>query len=60
MMIVNGKIFIFLKNSYLLIFNIDGSLEEIKKFKSKIKSFPIIIEDSILFVNDKNKLLITN
>ena len=45
---------------YLLIFNIDGSLEEIKKFKSKIKSFPIIIEDSILFVNDKNKLLIIN
>ena len=60
MMIVNDKIFIFLKNSYLLIFNINGSLEEIKKFKSKIKSFPIIIEDSILFINDKNKLLITN
>ena len=59
-MIVNNKIFVFLKNSFFLIFDINGTLEEVRKFKSKINSYPIIVEDKILYLNKKNKLLIVN
>ncbi len=56
--IVNNKIFIFLKNSYYLKYNLDGTLEEIKKFPSKINSQPIFIKNSIFFIDRKNKLSI--
>ena len=59
-MIVNDKIFIFLKNSYLLIFNIRGSLEDVRKLPSKIKSQPIFIDNSLLYLDFKNKLTIVN
>ena len=55
-MIVNDKIFIFLKNSYLLIFNIRGSIEDVIKLPTKIKSQPIFIDNSLLYLDFKNKL----
>ena len=51
--IVNDNILIFLKNSYLLEFSIFGELLNVKKLPSKIKSQPIFIENSILYLNKK-------
>ena len=45
-MIINSKIFIFLDNSYLLKFNLKGSIDDIVKLPSKIKSQPIFIDES--------------
>ena len=59
-MIANNKILIFLKSSYLLIFDINGVLLEVRKLPSKILSQPIIIENSILYLDKKNKLLVVN
>ena len=60
MMIVNNKIFIFLENSYLLKYNAKGNLENIEKINPKIFSNIIIIDDSLLYIDNKNKLLILN
>ena len=58
--LVNNKIFIFLKNNYLIIFNINGELEEIRKLPSKIHSNPIFINNSIFYLDQKNRLLVLN
>ena len=54
--ILNNKIYIFLKNSYYLIYNLDGKLLNTEKLPSKINSYPIFIRDSILYLDFKNKL----
>ena len=58
MNILSNKIYIFLNNSNLLVYNFKGELMEIKKFPTKINIQPIFINDSILSLNSKNKLLI--
>ena len=58
--LVNNKIFIFLKNNYLIIFNISGELEEVRKLPSKIHSTPIFINNSIFYLDQKNRLLVLN
>ncbi len=57
-MMLNGKLTLFLKNSYVLNFNINGTLEKLYKLPARIYSEPIIIDDSILFINNKNKISI--
>lgn len=56
--IVNNKILIFLKNSYILQFNINGKLEKASKLKLKMKSNPIFIDDKLIFLSTKKKLVI--
>ena len=46
-LILNNKIFIFLKNSYILNFEIEWKINEIDKLPSKINSNPIIIDKSL-------------
>ena len=58
--IAGGKILIFLDNSYLLIFDINGNLNDIKKLTSKLKSSPIIVDGSIIYLDKKNKLSVLN
>ena len=58
--LVNNKIFTFLKNNYLVIFNINGELEEVRKLPSKIYSIPIFINNSIFYLDQKNRLLVLN
>ena len=60
MMLLNNELVIFLKNSYILNFTINGKLKEIKKLPSKINTFPILIDSSIIFLNSKKKLIIVN
>ena len=59
-MMLNNKIFIFLKNSYTLIFNVNGDLMGVKKLPSKLKSNPIIIKESLIFLDQKNRISIIN
>ena len=59
-MMLNNEIFIFLKNSYVLNLGINGNLKEIRKFPSSISSLPIIIDDKILYLNNKGKVLFIN
>ena len=60
MAILNNNLFIFLHNSYLVKFNKIGAIQEINKLPSKIGSMPIFINDSILYLNKNNKLVILN
>ena len=56
----NNKILIFLKNSFILKFNINGDLENVQKLPSKINSSPIFIDGSVLYLDFKKKLSIIN
>ena len=56
--LLNNKIYIFLHNSFLLKFNLNGELSDIYKLPYKINSSPIIIDKKILFINKKNNLVI--
>ena len=58
--IINKDIFLFLDNSYLVKFSPLGKIKEINKLPSKLNSFPIFINDSIIYLNNKNKLLLLN
>ena len=60
MMIVNNKIFIFLKNSFLLKFDLNGKLTNIDKLTNKLNTFPIIIDGSMVYLDFKNRLLEVN
>lgn len=60
LLILNRKIFIFLENSEVAKFSLDGQFLESSKLPSKIKSAPIILDGSIIYLNDKNKLIILN
>ena len=52
-MLLNSKIYIFLENSQILIFDIGGDLINEKNFKFKISSLPIIINNKIIFLDNK-------
>ncbi len=54
----NNNLFLFLNNSYLVKISINGEIVEINKLPSKIRSLPIFINDSILYLNNKNKLIV--
>ena len=59
-MILDSSIFVFLKNSKVLIFDIYGEFKKIIKLQSNMQSYPISIDGSILYLNDKNKLIVLN
>ncbi len=58
--LVNNELFIFLKNSYIVKFSVNGKIKKITKMPVKMKSTPIFINDSILYLNNKNQLTIVN
>ena len=60
MMIINNQIFIFLDNSYLLKFNLNGELSKVAKLPSNIKSYPILIDSSLIYLDTKNKVSIVD
>jgi outer membrane protein assembly factor BamB len=55
---VNDQIYIFLKNSYVLKFNVKGNLDKVDKLPSKLNTHPILIDGSILYLDYKNKISI--
>ena len=56
--IVNNNIMIFLENSYVVSFNINGTVENVTKLPTKINTNPIIINKSLLYLDFQNKLSI--
>ena len=58
--IINSKLYIFLNNSFILKFDLVGEINNIVKLPSKIGSYPIFIQDSFLYLNNKNKLNIVD
>ena len=58
--LANNNLLIFLNNSYLVVFNKNGKIIKIEKLKSKLETFPIFINKSILFLNKNNKLIVLN
>ena len=56
--IANNKIFIFLNNSYLVEFSSTGKIKNVGKLPSKLNSSPIFINNSILYVDNGNRLVI--
>ena len=58
-MILNSKIYIFF-NSRILNFSIDGIFQEIIKAPSKINSSLILINEKIIYLNKKNRLITLN
>ena len=55
-LMLNNKLFIFLKNSNVLIFKINGDLEKIIKLPIKLNSQPILVEESMIYL-DFNQVL---
>ena len=60
LMSADNKIFIFLKNSYLVKFGFNGEIYEINKLPEKINSLPIIVDDNLIYLNVKNRISIIN
>ena len=58
--IVNNKLFIFLKNSNILQFDLNGNLSNISKLPVKIKSYPIFFESLIVYTDYRNRISIVN
>ena len=58
MLIANDHIYIFLRNSFLLKFNIRGELISIDKLSSKIYSQLVLVNNSLLYLDNKNKISI--
>ena len=56
--VANNKILILLKNSYLAEFELTGELKNIFKLPTKIDSNLIFINNSILYLNHNNQLIV--
>ena len=60
MMMINNNIFLFLENSYVIKLNLRGEIKDVLKLPSYLRSKPIIINNSLIYLNNKNKLLIVD
>ena len=60
MALLNDNLFLFLNNSFLIQFSVEGKVKTIDKLPNKLRSLPIFIKDSIIYLNNKNKLIIIN
>ena len=60
MALLNDNLFLFLNNSFLIQFSVEGKVKNIDKLPNKLGSLPIFIKDSIIYLNNKNKLIIIN
>ena len=60
LMLVNNKIYIFLKNSHLIKLNLTGEIEEITKLPSNLETNPFFVNSSLFYLDRRNKLLKIN
>ena len=56
----NNQLLIFLKSSQILKFNIDGNLDDIVELPTNINSNPMIVNNLLYYLDNKNKLSIVN
>ena len=59
-LMADNKIFVFLKNSYVIKLNIYGKIINIFKLPSKLKTKPIIVDNKLFYISKKNKLFVVN
>ena len=59
-LMLNDKIFIFLKNSYVIVFELNGNIEKIVKLPFKMNSAPLLVQDSLIFLDFNNKISVVN
>ena len=59
-LMADDKIFVFLKNSYVIKLNIYGKIINIFKLPSKLKTKPIIVDNKLFYISKKNKLFVVN
>lgn len=60
LIISNNEIFIFLKNSHVLNFDIKGDLKKVNKLPSKLKTHPIVYNNTLVYSDFKNKIFKIN
>ena len=60
LVMADDHILIFLKNSFVLKFTLNGAIKDIYKLPSKINSNPIFVDGSILYLDFKKKLSVVN
>ena len=58
--LVNKNLYVFLNNSYIVKFNVNGTIQKIDKIPINMNTSPIFVNDSILYLNKKNQLIILN
>ena len=58
--LVNNNLFLFLDNSYLVQFTSKGKIKKINKLSDKLGTYPIFVNQSILYFNKKNNLIVLN
>jgi len=58
--IANNGLLLFLNNSYLVSFNSTGKVKNTVKLPSKPYSLPMFVNDLIIYLDNKNKLIIVN
>lgn len=56
--LINSKLYVFLENSYIVKFFAQGHIDDVQKLPSKISSSPIFINDSMIYINNSNRLII--
>ena len=60
MILANNDLYIFTDKSKVLRFSINGEIENIYKLPSKVKTTPIIVKNSLLYLDTSNRLSIIN
>ena len=59
-LVANSKILIFLNNSYLVEISSNGIIKKVDKLPAKLNSNPIFSNDSMMYIDKSNKLIILN
>ena len=57
---LNDNLYLFLKNSYVVKFNLFGEIDKILELPTQLKSYPIILNKTLYFLGKKNRLFIQN
>ena len=58
--LINSQFFVFLDNAFVVKLSLDGVIKDIFKLPKKMDSNPIFIENSLIYLNNKNKIVILN
>ena len=58
--LINSQLFVFLDNAFVVKLSLEGVIKDIFKLPKKINSNPIFIENTLIYINNKNKIVILN
>ncbi len=58
--LVNNEIYVFLRNSFILKFDLKGEINEIYKLSYSLLSYPIFVNNLLFFLDKKKRLIAIN